>query len=282
MRHADGRVVGVDPAGHRRRAAVGLVGRRRHAERGECVVLAHEQRRRRGAQQPDDLAQDRLGHLAGRGLRDEAGREPVEGGRLMLAGRGSRLAIVHAAGLHAHHHPHREEGHERQPVLRVVHGERVVGRQEEEVPGKEGHDAASTAGPAPLAPATSTTSSRYSSAHWPLAKYRDRAERPRRQGDRQDGQKVPVEGEPGERAPQHVTRVSRRSVRDAIVRRRRRRAGRSAAGAGRSAAGAGRSAAGAGRYAPRTRRSTLPSGAPRGPRRPCRRTDRARPRRAAP
>jgi hypothetical protein len=124
--------------GHLGRPAVGFAHRRRDTEGGEQLVVADEQRGRRGSQQPDDLAEDGLGHLAGRGLRDETGREPVEGGRLVLAGERSRLAVAHAAGLEAHHHPHRQERHQRQPVLGVVHGQRVEGGQEEEVPGKEG------------------------------------------------------------------------------------------------------------------------------------------------
>ncbi len=175
----------------------------------------------------------------------------------MLAGERSRLAVAHAAGLEAHHHAHRQERHQRQPVLGVVHGQRVVGGQEEEVPGKEGQHRRQHRRPGAAGAGHQDHEQKVQQR--PLAfgeRIATGQKGRRREGDRQDGQKIPVAGEVGERAPQHVTsQVSRRVVETRLY---------AAAGgrAGRDAAGAGRYAAGAGRYAPRTRRSTLPSGRP--------------------
>jgi hypothetical protein len=120
------------------RAAVGFVRGRSDAERREQFVVTDEQRGGGRAEQADDLAQDVRGHLGRRGLGDQSGREPVEGGRLVLAGQRPRLAIAHAPRLQAHDHADHEEGKQREVVLGLAHSQRVIGRQKEEVPGKEG------------------------------------------------------------------------------------------------------------------------------------------------
>ena len=71
-------------------------------------------------------------------LRHELGAEPVERRRLLLARDRARLAFSHAARQDADDHADDEEGDQRQPVLGVADVERVVRRQEEEVPGEEG------------------------------------------------------------------------------------------------------------------------------------------------
>ncbi len=139
MGQPDRRVVRVDPVSHPGRPAVGFVGGRRDAERGEQVVVADEERGRPGAEQTDDLAEDGLGHLAGRAparrdSRDSRLRAAVSCSRASARASRSRMRPVCTPIDDSH----RQESHERQPVLGVVHGQGVVGRQEEEVPGEEG------------------------------------------------------------------------------------------------------------------------------------------------
>ena len=78
----------------------------------------------------------------------------------MLTGQRPSLAVAHAPRLQTHDHADHEEGKQREVVLGVAHDQRVVGRQKEEVPSKEGQDGREDRGPAPLAPATSTTINR--------------------------------------------------------------------------------------------------------------------------
>ena len=119
-------------------ALPGPAARRRGAVGVQPVALGDEQVGGGRAQQPDDLREHRLGHRLGRGLRHQLGAQAVERRGLVLAGHGAGLAFSHAAGLDADDDADDEKGHQRDPVLGVADVERVVGRQEEEVPGQEG------------------------------------------------------------------------------------------------------------------------------------------------
>ena len=79
---------------------------------------------------------------------------------LALARHRPRFAFAQASGLDPHDDAHDQEGAQSEPIL-GIDGPGACGRgQEEEVPGEEGAIRGETAGPAPLAPAMSTTMSR--------------------------------------------------------------------------------------------------------------------------
>ena len=106
----------------------------------QLAFLQHEERRRARSEQVHDLDQAGLGHLLGGRLRDDGGAEAVERRSLLFPRPGPRLAFAHAPRQCSDDDADHEERDEREPVLRVVDLERVVWRQEEEVPGEERED----------------------------------------------------------------------------------------------------------------------------------------------
>ena len=183
------------PAGALAHGGVGSRAVQRLAAPSQVFPIQHEERRRARAQHLNDLAEAGFGHLLGGRLAGHGGAEPVERDRLLFSGDRPRLAFSQAPRLDADEQANDQKGDEREPVFRVAHSQRVIRRQEEEVPGEEGEHGGEYGRPCAGGAGDQEDGEEVEQRPLPLGErlqVPSREEEHGRQSDRQDGEKIAV------------------------------------------------------------------------------------------